>query len=164
MKNTLVLLTAGTLLLSAGSFAYAEQNKPGNFKQEHCEKSKKMHQELQERLNLTEDQKTKEKQLKMEAKKSLQPIMQEKRKKFEELQQLQQSKASQEQITAKKDELKKLHEQANVIRKDHMQKFEAILTPEQKTKFESYREEMKLKRQEFRKNRKMNPNKTENLN
>ena len=152
MKNALVILTAGTLLFSTGTFAYAEGNKPDNFKQEHCQKFQENRQELQDRLNLTEEQKAQEKQLKMEARKSLDPIMQEKHKKVEELKQLKESGAPQEQINAKKDELKKLREQANAIRKDHMQKFEAILTPEQKAKFESFREEMKKKRHECKKN------------
>ncbi|OGI02446.1 MAG: hypothetical protein A2Y25_01295 [Candidatus Melainabacteria bacterium GWF2_37_15] len=158
MKKSLVSLTAAMLIVSAGNYAYAQE--PPFMHHENGQKmtmeQKKQHMqqvkdELQQRLNLTETQQEKSKQMHMEHREVMKPLMDKIHQKWQEIKALKESGASQEEIKVKKEEIKALREQTNTIRKEHMQKFESILTPEQKTEFKKFREEMKLKKKNHKK-------------
>ena len=158
MKKTLVSLTAAMLIMSAGNYAYAkeppymhgEKNRNTNMEQKR-EHMQKMQDEIRQRLNLTAEQQEKAKQMRMENREMMKPLMHKMHQKWQEIKKLKEAGASQEELQAKKEEIKALREQTNTIRKEHMQKFESILTPEQKTEFKKFREEMKQKKKEYKK-------------
>ncbi len=94
---------------------------------------------LEEELNLTEAQKAKAKENRIQGRKEMKPIMDEIRAKKEAILDIVDSDLSkekqQEKITVLQKEIKDLYVKANTIREKNMAEFEKILTKEQKTKF-----------------------------
>lgn len=118
-------------------------------------KMKQAQQEFENRLKLSEEQKTKAKEIRMQGREELRPIMEELRAKKEQIRTIKASNASdkskEKQISKKRTEIKQLREKADAIREKNMSQFEAILSSEQKAEFEKYKKEMKAKHEQFRK-------------
>lgn len=161
MKKFLMMLTTIIYVFMAGNCAFAQNspenhnssgilNKKQKMHQKHKEKFKQKKQEIKNRLNLTEEQKAKAKVIHEEAKPKIKPIIEKMRKKIGEIQQLKQSGASREEIMKKVEEIKALKQEANQIRKKNVEKFESILTPEQKAEFEKIKSEIEQKREQMR--------------
>ena len=95
---------------------------------------------LEEELNLTDAQKAKAKENRIQGRKEMKPIMDEIRTKKEAILDIIDSDLSkekqQEKITALQKEIKELYVKANTIREKNMAEFEKILTKKQKAKFE----------------------------
>lgn len=160
MKRTLLALSiiAALGLNSLGAKAEPSKNFDSDFKNcktEFCKKVKAESDRISKELNLTETQKTQAKHLRESARSTIQPLFQQMRTERQKLRELRQSNASADTISIQKEKLKALHLQLQTLRKDHMQKFEAILTPDQKAKFEKVIAEKKAKMEEFKKS---NPN------
>lgn len=79
--------------------------------------------DFEKRMNFTDEQKAQTDKIKADEKKKLEPI--------------------QKKIEKKQEELKALRNQEFEIRKESMDKFQAILTPEQKAEMEKMKEEMR---------------------
>lgn len=108
----------------------------GEYKKKWKEKHKQMAEKLAKELNLTKDQKNESKKLHEEARKKIKPIMEEFRKERKKLRELKRSNAPQDQIDKQMQKLKDLKDRAHEIHMDNLRKFEAILDPEQKAKFQ----------------------------
>ena len=159
MKKLLTLLTAGMFVLTAGNCVYAEDGADSwnqGFQKKHHEKRKEhmkqKQQEIKNRLNLTEDQKVKAKQLREQARPQIKTILDKKRALHQEIQQLRKSEVSKEALQAKYKTLESLRKQANKIREKNRQKFESILNSQQKAEFSKIKQEMKEKRELMKKN------------
>ena len=120
--NFLSLMLAGTII-SAGALTansvLAEDNLPaGAPKMEHRFNREDFHQKMSEKiakeLNLTEEQQAKTREIREEGQKEIEPLMK---------------------------EMKDLREKMDTKRKANLEKFEAILTPEQKAKFEEMKKQ-----------------------
>lgn len=126
---------------------------PCNIPPKVMEKMKKEHAkrkaEIDARLKLTEDQKKAVEQNRQEGRQKMKPVFDQlraKRAKIEEINASCQNQCEKDkQITQIKSELKDLKAQAECIRKENMQKFEAILTPAQKCEFEKIKQEHRQK-------------------
>jgi len=154
MKRVIALLTAGVIILSAASYACAEEK---SFDAEHKnvkERFKQNKEELRQRLNLTTEQQEKAKQIRENARPVIKPLFEQIHQKKQEIRELRQSGATREELQPKIDEIKSLRQKADALRKENMQKFEAILTPEQKAEFNKFKEEKKQKWQEHKGKRK----------
>ncbi|HSA06727.1 MAG TPA: Spy/CpxP family protein refolding chaperone [Candidatus Gastranaerophilales bacterium] len=148
------------VLLLVGNFASAQKNpdmeRYGKMKQEHKEKFKEKKDEIQNRLNLTEEQKAQAKKFHEEARPEIKPVVEKIKAKRQEIIEMKKSGASQEQLKAKMEEMKPLIDEANRIREKNAQKFESILTPEQKVEFQKIKEEVKQKREQMKEKMKGN--------
>lgn len=128
------------------------------YKKKLKEKHKKMGEKIANELKLTKEQREKSKKLHEEARKKIKPIMEEFKKERQKLRELKRSNALQDKIDEQMQKLKDLKDKAHEIHIDNLKKFESILTPEQKAKFqelkkrkEEMRQKMKEKRKEMRK-------------
>lgn len=120
-----------------------------------CPPHKKHNHELENKLNLTEEQKVKAKEIRMQGREELKPIIDELRVKKEKIREIKDSTLSEKekasQIEAQRKEIISLREQADKIREKNMAQFEEILTAEQKTEFNKFKQEMKAKHEAFKK-------------
>ena len=158
MKKSLVLAGITAFLLSSTmSIAQAADNtakmpqKPIN-----CECQQKNRPDfkrpphkgpnLEEELNLTEAQKQQAEQIRMKGHEKIKPTMEKMKAKMEQIKAIEQNTKLTEEQKAKKIEplkadLKKLKTQAKTVRQENMKEFEAILTADQKVKFEQIKHE-----------------------
>ncbi len=159
MKKFLMILATIIYVALVGNCAFAEEDfSPGGgfkakrqeMRQNFKEQTKQKRKELKNRLNLSEEQKAKAKAIREEARPRIQPIVEKMKAKKQEIMELRQSGATKEEVKNKADELKSLREQANEIRSENVKKFEAILDPQQKTDFQSFKSEIKQKRKQMR--------------
>ncbi len=158
MKKTLVLAGITAFLLSSTmSIAQAAENAstaPQKPAQTECQKQKRPdfkrppHKgpNLDEQLNLTEAQKQQAKQIRMNGHEKIKPTMEKMKAKHEEIKKIKEDTTLTQEEKAKKIEplkadLKKLKLEAKTIRQDNMKEFEAILTADQKTKFEQIKKD-----------------------
>ena len=123
MKKLCLTLLCATALAYGANMALAQQDNtmpppPPHHAQQMEHHHEKMHNRLAEKLNLTDEQKAKAKEMRQAARKKMKPLL---------------------------DEMKALREKMDTIRKDNMKEFEDILTPEQKTTFEKIKAEHKAK-------------------
>lgn len=158
MKKSLVLagitafLLSSTMSISQAAEATAQPpQKPANCE---CQQKKRPdfkrppHKgpNLDEELSLTEAQKKQAEDLRMKGHDKIKPVMEKMKTKHEEIRKIKEDTTlTEEQKTKKieplKADIKKLKLQAKTIRQDNMKEFEAILTPDQKTKFEQIKQE-----------------------
>ena len=100
---------------------------------------------LEERLKLTEEQKVKAKEIRMQGHEKIKPVFEQIKAKKQEIKTIKMSKIApaeqQKKIAALKSDIKKLKTEARKIRQENMKEFEAILTPEQKAEFEKIKQE-----------------------
>jgi len=156
MKKLLSTLMCATILTTGAAMASdnTQQNCPppppehqgqGQFhKKPPCPKM------IEDQLNLTEEQKAAARKNRMEGRKEMKPIMDKIRDKHEAMLDVMDSDLSdaekEKKIKVIKADMKKLKAQADAVREKNMKKFEAILTAEQKTKFEQIKSDMKKNR------------------
>ncbi len=165
MKKTLILTGLMAFIFGAAAFAAepaktmpakgcpvkgecpkAKDGKDGKK----CEADKEARRNaIDERLNLTEDQKTKAKELRMQGHEKIKPIVTQIKAKKAEIEAIKACNLTQEETDKKiaplKADLQKLKAEAKKIREQNMKEFEAILTPEQKTEFAKMKEEGKAR-------------------
>lgn len=117
--------------------------------------AQKAHTDLENKLNLTEEQKSKAKEIRMQGREEIKPIIDELRVKKEKIREIKTSSLSEKekssQIEAQRKEIQALREQADKIREKNMAQFEGILTAEQKNEFNKFKQEMKAKHEAFKK-------------
>ena len=108
-----------------------------------------MKQKFEERLNLTEKQKTQAKKIHEKGKTQMEPIMEKIQAKREEMQALKTSELTLEEKTQTykqlRTELQTLDKKAQEIRKKNSEEFEKILTKEQKEELAKMKEEGRAK-------------------
>lgn len=116
---------------------------------------------LDEQLNLSEEQKAKAHEIRMEGREKMKPVFEKIKAKHQEIKEVQQSNLSQEEKTKKlttlKKDMKQLKREIRKISNENTQEFEAILTPEQKAKFEKIKQDARARHQQMKKNRANRP-------
>jgi len=112
----------------------------------------KHEQVFEQRLNLTEEQKQKSKELRLQSREKMKPIMEQMKVREHQMQLVKDSNLTTEEQEKKlnsiKSDMKTLHKQAHDIRVENMKNFEEILSTEQK---KTLREMKQEGRQEFNK-------------
>lgn len=174
MKKSLFIAGLATALMMSASLSYAattnttdvkpQQKYEKKFQQKDCKCKKDIKNRkpnLDERLNLTEEQKQKAHDLRMDGHKKMKPVFDKIAAKKAEIKKVEESNISQDKkdkkIQSLKNDIKTLRQEAKKIRIDNAKQFEAILTPEQKTEFEKIKQEgrekakghHKMKKQDF---------------
>lgn len=147
---SLVLLLAGNSALAACPVhdkCPCDHGKARINKEKQKELFEQKRQEIQDRLNLTEEQKAKSKALHEEMRAKMKPVKDKIQAKKQEIKALKESGATKDQIKAKMDEMKPLFNEAKQIREENMTKFEAILTDSQKAELKKIKEEFKQKKE-----------------
>jgi len=102
------------------------------------------HKTLAERLELSQEQIKFEQILRQENRNECKPILLKLEKNSKQYKALINHKANSKKIIAKKEEINLLSEKYNNIQKEHLQKFEKILSKEQKEKFKRIRAQLFL--------------------
>lgn len=162
MKKSLLIAGIAAAVMMSSSMTYAaataatdtktqtpceKKMSPKDFKD--AQKHKKMDRpdrpNLDDRLKLTEDQKQKAHDLRMQGHKKMKPVFEKMRAKKDEIKKIEASNLSQDKkdkkIEAIKNDIKNLKIEARKIRMENTKQFEAILTPEQKAEFEKVKQE-----------------------
>lgn len=107
---------------------------------------------FEQRLGLTEEQKQKSKELRLEGRDKIKPVIEKMKSREAEIEMVKKSKLSQQEqenkLNSLNADLKSLRKQAHDIRVENMKSFEEILTPEQKQTLKEMKQEG---RQEFNK-------------
>lgn len=119
------------------------------------------HLELDKKLNLTKDQKTKMEKNRQESREKLKPIMQKMGENRSKMQELKSSNLYDGQMKGKFEDLRneryELRKQANVIREADMRHFESLLTNAQKKRFETIKYERRKQMKNYRKDMRSGP-------
>lgn len=136
----LVILVLAALTVQMGSIAFAvpcgneDANPPS--REQMLEKRKAREAAFEQKLGLTEAQKTKAKELRIKGREKMKPVMEEIKLKKQEAEVVKLSRISvqmqEEKLAVIDAELKELEKKANEIRKQNMKDFESILTAKQK--------------------------------
>lgn len=151
MKKTLILASVAALMLSSTA-VFAEDAKldvKSTTKNTNIEKkfNKKRPQRpnLDEVLKLTDEQKKKAHDLRMQGHEKIKPVMEKTKAKYDELKAVMGSDLSiddkNKKINTLEKELLSLKQEARKIRTENMKAFEAILTPEQKAEFDKIKKD-----------------------
>lgn len=155
MKNNLIISAlAATVLMSSGMSFAATNPEPTAPQTQQCQKdignpnhNKMNRPNLDELLNLSETQKQKAHEIRMNGHQKIRPVIEKIKAKKAEIKAVEMSKLPQaekdKKIATLKEELKPLKQEARKIRTENTKEFEAILTPEQKVKFENFKKEHK---------------------
>jgi len=146
MKKTLVILL---MLYLSTSLVQAKIPEDGMNRPPMAPKMSEQEQARREafekRLNLTEEQKQKSKELRLEGREKMKPVMDKIRAKENEARMIKNSntedQAQTEKLNAINLELRTLHKQAHDIRIENMKSFEDILTTDQKKTLKEMRQE-----------------------
>lgn len=158
MKKTLIIagLAASVMLTSSIANAAVSTKAADNQTKTQCtcqkdfkgqKPPKKMERpNLDERLKLTEEQKTKAHEIRMKGREQIKPIVDKIKVKKEEIKKVaENTKIAQEQkeetINALEVEILKLKQEARKLRMENTKEFEAILTADQKAEFAKIKEE-----------------------
>lgn len=163
MKKSLLIagIAASVMMSSSLSYAATSTNTADTKTQPQCEKKmppkdfKDGHKHpkmdrpdrpnLDDRLKLTEEQKQKAHDLRMQGHKKMKPVFEKMRAKKDEIKKVEASNLSQDKkdkkIEALKNDIKNLKQEARKIRMENTKQFEALLTPEQKAEFEKVKQE-----------------------
>lgn len=100
-----------------------------------------------QRLNLTAEQKQKSKEIRLDGRKKLKPVLEKIKALDEQMKQVKESNLTQEEqekkLTKMKSDMKALRKKAHNIRVDNMKKFEKILTEEQLKTLQEMKQEGK---------------------
>lgn len=151
MKKTLILASVAALMLSSTA-VFAEDIKTdvkSTIKNTNIEKKfdKKRQQRpnIDDKLKLSEEQKKKAHDLRMQGHEKIKPVMQKMKAKHDELKSVMDSDltidAKNKKINTLEKELLALKQEARKIRTENMKAFEAILTPEQKAEFDKIKKD-----------------------
>lgn len=160
-KNLLTLGLIGTIALSGNMISFAHhandcpQTPPAcETKTPPCGHHHKMHEDFNQRLNLTEAQKIKAKKIRENGHKQMKPIMDAIQAKKQEKETVKLSRiavqAQNEKIEAIDKDIIALRKKAHEVRMQNMKEFEAILTPEQKTELQKMKEEGRKRFEEMK--------------
>jgi len=116
-----------------------------------------MKKEFEQRLNLTEKQKQKAKEIHQEGRRAIEPVMIQIEVKRQEINTVKLSKisdkAQQEKIDRLNNEIKELETQAREIRKKNSQDFEKILNKKQKAELDKMKAEGRARYEQYHKPR-----------
>lgn len=168
MKKPLIISAMTAALLLSATMSYADttnnqsaQQKPActcnKPKPPQMDNHKKDRPNLDERLKLTEEQKTKAHEIRMQGHEKIKPVMKKMKAKHEEIKQVAQSNITKEEkdkkIATLKKDMQKLKQEARQIRNENTKQFEAILTPEQKAEFEKIKQEAKARHKQMKKHK-----------
>lgn len=101
--------------------------------------------EFEKRLNLTDEQKAKAKEIRQKGHDQMEPIMEQIKAKHQEIKTIRMSRMAvemqQEKINEIRSELRKLNKQAHDLRMQNMKEFESILTAKQQKELKKMKEE-----------------------
>lgn len=123
MKRLILASVCVSLLTLSGAALAGEHQPRADMRPRH---EMKIHEELAQKLNLTDEQKSKADKIREDGRKQMEPLMQER---------------------------KALHEKMEKLRKENMEEFEKILTPEQKEAFAKFKEEHRPPHEKMRKDK-----------
>lgn len=162
MKKLAILLC--TLTLIAGN-VYAADNtenlpqKKNPPTKEEMIKARQAHEAaFEQKLGLTDEQKTQARELRKQGFEKMKPVMEQIKAKRQEAHAVKQSKisveAQEEKLIVIDKELQELEKQASAIRKQNMKDFESILTGTQKKTLKNMKKEG---REKFERERRLNP-------
>lgn len=155
MKKLTILASALCIFMTSGLVVNAapptnNDNQPPQISREEMIKQRKAREAaFEQKLGLTEDQKAKAKELRVEGHKRMRPVMEEIKSKKQEAEAIKHSRMAikmQEEELAKIDnDLKILRKKAHKIRQQNMKDFESILTKDQKKILNQMKEEGRKK-------------------
>ena len=160
MKKTLsILLSAMVLTLGAATAVKAEnieQRAPKSIMNQHS--SREQHRkQFEQRLNLTEKQKEKARQIHKQGREDMKPVIMQIELKRQEIETVKLSRmaerAQKERIDELNPEIKELEQQAQEIRKKNSQEFEKILNKKQKAELELMKAEGRARFERYHKAR-----------
>lgn len=160
MKNSIILLLAILLSSSLVQAKIPEDNlKRPPMPPKMTEQQRLQHEKaFEQRLGLTEAQKQKSKELRLDGMEKIKPIIEKIKSRELEVEMVKKSNldenTKQEKINSLNSDLRSLRKQAHDIRIENMKSFEEILTAEQKKILKEMRQEG---RQEFNKRRMPTP-------
>jgi len=159
MKKTLIIACA--LIVASTSAVFADEAKPVPVKcncQKPCNCQRppkkgpdfaKRHAEFEQRLKLTDEQKTKAKELREQSFEKMKPIMEKMKEKRAEIEAVKLSRisvqAQNEKIEQLKKEMDALKQEAHRLRMENMKNFEALLTKSQLKELKKMKEEGRKK-------------------
>ena len=153
-----ILLLAGVLALTVSTQVFAEETNPTNLpvkeQKQQCTKCpNRIHRppmaplkaDFEKRLKLTDEQKTKAKEIHKKGFDEIKPIMDSLRLKHEEIEAVKRSslapEAQAEKIVKLRKECGELKHKARTVQMKNMKEFEAILTEKQKKELKKIKEE-----------------------
>ena len=145
MKKTLIIACLFCLTISAANAT--EQNNAVSTNHAQKIAAAKMHRDnaFERRLDLTEVQKLKARQIRQEGHEKLRPVIEQIKSKKQEAEMIRRSRMAvqmqEEKLTVIDAELKVLEKKANDIRKANMKEFESILTRQQKRTLKEMKKE-----------------------
>lgn len=154
MKKILVLLFAIVLSSSLAQAKIPEDNmkRPPMPPKMTAQERARHEQAFEQRLGLTDEQKQKSKELRIEGREKIKPVIEKIKSREQEIQLIKNSNLTEqeksEKLNSLKTDLRTLHKQAHDIRVENMKSFEEILTTEQKKTLKEMKQEG---RQEFNK-------------
>ena len=153
MKKILVLILATYLSSSVVQAQIPEDNMKRPMPIRMTEEQRIQHEKaFEQRLGLTDEQIQKSKELRMEGREKIKPVIEQIKAREREIQMVKQSsldeKTQETKLNSLNADLKALHKQAHDIRVENMKKFEEILTSEQRKTLKEMKQEG---RQEFNK-------------
>lgn len=172
MKKTLMTAGIVTALMLSTAITYAAEKQPPKKPDCPCTKPmppkhdgqrppKMERPNIEERLNLTEEQKQKAHEIRMNGHEKMKPVFAKMQAKKQEIKKVTESDLSQEQkdsaLTILKEELQTIKAEAKTIRTENRKEFEAILTPEQKAEFEKIKQEGKDRAKRYHEEAKNQP-------
>jgi len=153
MKKIFAVLFSTAILLGISSMVFAKGEDMNCGRQASPEMKAQMEQrkaEFEQRLNLTEAQKTKIKAIHEQSREKMKPLFDSMKVERTKLRNLKESNASQKDIDVQKTKIKKIREKMKEEKKANFDKVQSILTPEQQKEFNKMHEEHK---KEFQKNK-----------
>lgn len=165
MKKSIITTGIMSLMLLSTTAVFADTNKEQTTipNKKPCPCAKQLPQKgerpnLGDRLKLTEEQKQKAHEIRMDGHKQMKPVFEKMQLIKQELKTVEASNISQEEKDIKikelKNQLRALHQEAKKIRIENTKQFESILTPEQKTEFEKIKQEGREKMKQYKKMKK----------
>lgn len=164
MKKFALLLCALCVITTSAHAATAnDSTQPPQRKnppsQEEMAKMRKAHEaEFEQKLGLTDAQKTQAAELRKQGFAKMKPVMDQMKQKRLEAREIKQSglstQAQEEKLIGIDKELQELEKQAAVIKRQNMKDFESILTKEQKDTLKNMKKEG---REKFERERRLNP-------
>ncbi len=149
MNKYLLILILSLAVLGQTAFATPEPKEfeppkpPAGIAAPRNPEMEKHRKEFNKRLNLTEEQKQKAKQSRIESQAKMKPLMDELISKQQERNRLENSDGNDKEIQTLNNEIKDLRQDLHNIILQNERDFMEILTPEQKTEFNKMREERK---------------------
>ena len=144
MKKIISLLFTA-IILSSGAQAIANPPVQDNISIMHRQTKEQMRKEFEQRLNLTDKQKERAKQLHIEGRNQIKPVLMQIEVKRQEIETVKLSRISvkmqEEKIAQLNAEIKELEKQAQDIRKKNSQEFEKLLNKKQKAELDKMKAE-----------------------